>query len=62
MQFLSHPVLCDLLTDEDQKVCDSANDEFFFFCDCAYMKCEIHSYIKVTLLAKIMELQLLDEQ
>jgi hypothetical protein len=35
---------------------------FFFFCDCAYMKCEIHSYIKVTLLAKIMELQLLDEQ
>lgn len=30
MQFLSHPVLCDLLTDEDQKVCDPANDLIFF--------------------------------
>ena len=61
MQFLSHPVLCDLLTDEDQKVCDPANDVILFFV-IAYMECEIHSYIKVTLLAKIIELQLLDEQ
>lgn len=32
MQFLSHPVLCDLLTDEDQKVRDPANDVMCFLC------------------------------
>jgi len=30
MQFLSHPVLCDLLTDEDQKVSFVANAISFF--------------------------------
>ena len=29
MQFLSHPALCDLLTEDDQKVCH-LNSEFHF--------------------------------